>query len=387
MESEICNMKLFIKTFGCQMNTRDSEVIEGLFVSRGYEVAKGFEDADVILINTCSVRAHAEQRVFSLLGKFRALKRKRPHLLIGVVGCMAQNLGEGLLKRFPHIDFVCGPANIGQIPDLVDGKLRERALLEFTSRPEEVYRTGYRASADHAYIVISTGCNNRCSYCIVPYVRGPLVCRRPEDIIEEIKITVEKGISNITLLGQNVNDYQYKLQIADGGFQIVDFVDLLYMVHEIKGVESIGFITSHPKNFSLPLIEAMANLPKLRKYLHLPVQSGSDRILELMNRGYSAQEYREKIALYRQKVKGGVLTTDVIVGFPTETEEDFLATKSLLEEVRFDSAYIFKYSPRKGTGAYKNFKDDVPHADKKRRHAILLELQKEISLNKSCAKG
>ncbi|RKY40329.1 MAG: tRNA (N6-isopentenyl adenosine(37)-C2)-methylthiotransferase MiaB [Candidatus Omnitrophota bacterium] len=398
-------MKLFIKTFGCQMNDRDSEALCGLLLDRGYILVSEPKEAEVILVNTCSVREHAENRAISFLGSLK--KNANSKKVIGLIGCMARNRGEELFKRMPHIDLVCGPACFDKIPEYVE-KIQQTKLplttnlrntqnagssariidLEDKLRNEDFYRASFRIESGHAQVVISTGCSNYCSYCVVPYVRGPLRLRNPKDIIDEVKRNVKLGIKKITLLGQNVNDYQYKLSAGDGSavggqipnskLQIIDFVELLRMIEKIEGIEEMDFVTSHPKNTSRQLLELMAKSKKIKKHLHLPFQSGSNRILKLMNRGYTKEDYLNLVKDYKEIV-GGTLSTDVIVGFPTETEEDFSETKDVLERVRFKYAYIFKYSPRPNTLALK-LEDDVPLKEKERRHKILLDLQKKISL-------
>ncbi|RKY43484.1 MAG: tRNA (N6-isopentenyl adenosine(37)-C2)-methylthiotransferase MiaB, partial [Candidatus Omnitrophota bacterium] len=392
-------------TFGCQMNDRDSEALCGLLLDRGYILVSEPKEAEVILVNTCSVREHAENRAISFLGSLK--KNANSKKVIGLIGCMARNRGEELFKRMPHIDLVCGPACFDKIPEYVE-KIQQTKLplttnlrntqnagssariidLEDKLRNEDFYRASFRIESGHAQVVISTGCSNYCSYCVVPYVRGPLRLRNPKDIIDEVKRNVKLGIKKITLLGQNVNDYQYKLSAGDGSavggqipnskLQIIDFVELLRMIEKIEGIEEMDFVTSHPKNTSRQLLELMAKSKKIKKHLHLPFQSGSNRILKLMNRGYTKEDYLNLVKDYKEIV-GGTLSTDVIVGFPTETEEDFSETKDVLERVRFKYAYIFKYSPRPNTLALK-LEDDVPLKEKERRHKILLDLQKKISL-------
>lgn len=371
--------RVYIRTFGCQMNDRDSEAVLGLFLDRGYMHASEPKEADIILVNTCSVRMHAEDRAISLLGTFKKLTNKP---VVGLLGCMARNRGEEIFKRMPHVDLIIGPAHFDKLPDYVE-RIQEEGIriigVEDNQRSEVLYHPLFRNESSHAQVVISTGCRNHCSYCVVPFVRGPLRPRAPQDIIEEVKQNVNLGIGKITLLGQNVNDYQYKFQITNSKFQIVSFVNLLKMVEELEGVEEIDFITSHPKNTSLELFNLMACSSKFRKHLHLPFQSGSNRILELMNRGYTKEAYLRLTDNYKNIVDG-TLSTDVIVGYPQETEEDFLETKDVLERVKFKFAYIFKYSPRPNTKASK-LTDDVPKEVKERRHKVLLDLQKEISLS------
>ncbi|MDP2922812.1 MAG: tRNA (N6-isopentenyl adenosine(37)-C2)-methylthiotransferase MiaB [Candidatus Omnitrophota bacterium] len=405
-KNKVTSKRLYIKTFGCQMNSRDSEALLGLFLERGYTQAQGYEDADIILLNTCSVRAHAEHRVRSILGSFKKLFAKRKaqsakskdtqnamHYapcampIIGLIGCMARSQGQEIFKRMPYVNLIVGPASLHKIPEYIE-KIAKRIAhsekqgenlrimdLEDKERKEEFYDAGFRAKSDHAQVVISTGCSNYCSYCVVPYVRGELRLRKPKDIIAEVKRNVALGINKITLLGQNVNDYKYIP--SSHVLRPTSFVNLLEMVNEIEGVKEIDFLTPHPKNTSNALFRLMAKSNKIKKYLHLPLQSGSDRILKLMNRGYTKKDYLALVADYKTIV-GGTIGTDIIVGFPTETEEDFHHTKDVLEKVNFMGAYIFKYSPRPNTQALK-LKDDVPQKVKEKRHKILLDLQKKIS--------
>lgn len=363
--------KVFIRTFGCQMNSSDSEFIAGLFSEKGYGFVDSPDKADVVLFNTCSVREHAEERAISSMGQ---LMHKHKNRIYGVVGCAAQALGDRLFKRLPGLNIVCGTGEIAGLPELVE-KARAKTILALDNKDAllpEVAST-YRENSKHAYVSIMRGCNNFCSYCIVPYVRGTERSRRVKDIVEEVKGLVKRGIRDITLLGQNVNSYKDK---ACG------FVQLLKFVNDIEGIEKINFMTSHPKDATLKLFETMRDCGKVVKHLHLPLQSGSDRILGLMERRYTGKQYLSLAAKAREVIPGLRFTTDIIVGFPGETEQDFKDTLGLMKEVRFDSAYIFKYSPRPGTRAGE-MPDDVPRETKKIRHKILLDLQKGISRKKT----
>jgi len=387
------------------MNVRDSEVISGLLRVINYELTTKPEEADVIIFNTCSVRQHAEDKVWSEVGRIAKLsikyqvpstkqkKHRTPYPvtrtpIIGIVGCMAQNYQEQIFERAPQVDFVVGPSDIHKIPDIIkklstiDYRLSTPSLLERkiwetdgSVRPEEIYHTGFYEDNKQAYVVISEGCSNFCSYCVVPYVRGGLHNRGHSDILKEIKQAIDKGITSITLLGQNVNAYK---STFDSPQSTVGFVELLRLVNDIKGLKEFSFITSHPKDTSIGLFRAMAECGKLKKCLHLPVQSGSDKILKLMNRGYARKFYLDLIQNYRRIVDNGALTTDIIVGFPGETEDDFQDTYNLVKEAEFNAAYIFKYSVRPHTEAAK-FADDVQRQEKERRHALILQLQRKIS--------
>jgi len=378
---ETAKNKVYLRTFGCQMNERDSEVIGGLLKKSGYRISASDKEADVIIFNTCSVRKHAEDRVWSLIGSYKGTK------IIGLVGCMAQNYKEKAFERDANISFVVGPQDIHKLPEVL-GKLvnnekigtvpkkRGQSLFlrkiwetDSSIRPEEIYHTGFYQDKKHAYAVISEGCSNFCSYCVVPYVRGPLRHRKSKDILVEIQGAIAQGITRVTLLGQNVNAY------LDGK---VDFNKLLNEVNGLDGLKEFDFFTSHPKDANVTSFKAIRDLDKLAKRLHLPLQSGSDRILKLMNRGYLAKEYLDLIDSYRKIVKGGLLTTDIIVGFPTESDKEFKETYNLVKEVKFNAAYLFKYSSRPGTQAEK-IAGDLSKEEKEKRHKQILDLQRDIS--------
>ncbi|MBN2831281.1 MAG: MiaB/RimO family radical SAM methylthiotransferase, partial [Candidatus Omnitrophica bacterium] len=384
--------------FGCQMNVRDSEVICGLLLKEGYELTDNLLNADVIIFNTCSVRQHAEDRVFSLIGEYakkwtKGSLGKRGHQeytprvlpLIGLVGCMAKNYAQGIFEKAPQVDFVVGPSDIDKIPGIIrklllskkigtvpygDCSYFESKIWETNAevRPEEIYHTGFYENKNHAYVVISEGCSNFCSYCVVPYVRGLIRHRSHKEILKEIRLALEKGITSFTLLGQNVNAYK------DTG---IDFIKLLELVNNLKGLKELTFMTSHPKDASVSLFKTIAGLDRVKKSLHLPLQSGSERILKLMNRGYTAKNYLDLVNNYRKIVKGGKISTDIIVGFPTENEADFKDTFSLFKKVKFNSAFIFKYSPRPKTEAFK-MQDGVLKEEKEKRHSLMLKLQKSV---------
>ena len=369
-------LHVLLRTFGCQMNIRDSEMVAGLFLEGGWKLAESQDKADVILFNTCSVRAHAEERVWGNIGMLRKLKEKRPDLIIGVIGCMAQRIGSDFFKRSNLVDIACGPSDEENLPGLVEEFIKTRQHILSVSnigQPRKEVFLKYRNSrgakfcaSTPAYVNISHGCDNFCSYCIVPYVRGKEISRRPEDIIREIRMLAKRGVKEITLLGQNVNSY---------GRDTHDFVKLLKEINKIGGIERIEFMTSHPKDAGEDLFKAMADLPKAVKHLHLPLQSGSDKILKAMNRGYTAKKYLSLTEKLREIIPGCSLTTDIIVGFPGETEEDFKKTFDLMKKIEFGAAYIFKYSPRPPAASAK-LKDDVPQEEKERRNQALIELLK-----------
>jgi len=357
------------------MNIRDSEVISGLLQKAGYRISSTDQDADIIIFNTCSVRKHAEDRVWSLIGSYKGLK------VIGLVGCMAQNYKEQAFQRDPNINFVVGPQDIHKLPVIIekvlkdnlcsDKKLLERKIWETEGvlRPEEIYHTDFYQDRNHAHVVISEGCSNFCSYCVVPYVRGPLRHRKHNDILIEIQEAITQGVTKLTLLGQNVNAYQDSQ---------VNFIKLLEQINSLSGLKEFDFFTSHPKDAGVDFFKAMRDLEKLVKRLHLPLQSGSNKILKLMNRGYQVKDYLVLIDSYRKIVKGGRLTTDIIVGFPTETDVEFSQTYALVKQARFNAAYIFKYSSRPGTAAAK-INGQLKQDELEKRHRKILELQRCIS--------
>jgi tRNA-2-methylthio-N6-dimethylallyladenosine synthase len=372
----------------------------GQFLSRGYQLTDDKKQADVILFNTCSVRQHAEDRVFSELGTLKKLKIRNPNAeiqnksrirnskfeirnlpVIGVIGCMAKNLGREITRRIPEVDLVVGPNDLAHLYDYVRIIQKRRQRIVAADSPERdkaFYKNLYHNDKQYCYVNISEGCSNFCSYCVVPYVRGKHRSRPVGDILKEVKKLVNEGVNSITLLGQNVNDFSSKFKVQSLKVKKVEFVELVKMVSEIKGVKELGFVTSHPKDIDVRLFDLMAQRPNIKKYLHLPVQSGSDRILKLMNRRYSRKKYLKIVDEFRKRIPDGILATDVIVGFPTETEKDFQKTLDLLKKVEFNFAYLFKYSPRPHTKAQK-LPDGVPQKEKERRHAILLNLQREIA--------
>ncbi|MFH1878636.1 MAG: tRNA (N6-isopentenyl adenosine(37)-C2)-methylthiotransferase MiaB, partial [Candidatus Omnitrophota bacterium] len=373
--------KVYIRTFGCQMNERDSEVIAGMLIEKGYEIVDAADKADVILFNTCSVRQHAEDRVAGNLRQLASRKKKDPGLRIGVLGCMAKRHGENMFRDFPQVDMVVGPGNMFEIPDLVPKIYGSEKILAVKNDklPRKKVSTGYMQEGSFsAYVNIMSGCDNFCSYCIVPYVRGREVSRSVGEIVSEIKYLADRGVKEVTLLGQNVNSYGKGLSSRK------TFPDLLEAVNGIKGLKRVRFTTSHPKDADKSLFRAMRDLEKVCEYLHLPLQAGSDKILDLMNRKYTYCEYRKKIDLLRSMMPDAGLSTDIIVGFPSEKNADYRATRKALEEIQYNSAFIFKYSPRTPSFAA-TLVDDVTDEIKKKRNNELLEIQKEISSAKNRA--
>ena len=382
-------MKLHIKNFGCQMNKLDSSLVTSALVERGFELTDEAGKADVILMNTCSVRQHAEERVLSNLGHFKTVCKNNPDVIVGVIGCMAQRMGEELLEH-PSVDLVAGPAQISRIPEMLDkmvkGKEKSIAVTEKIRRKNtetetralDEFEIAYDNDENHihgqAFVRALRGCNNFCTYCIVPYVRGPEVSRRPGDIVEQVKKLRDGGVKQITLLGQTIDAYSY----TENG-RTYNLADLLEMVSGVDGVEWVRFITSHPGKFDESILHVMASNPKITPYLHIPAQSGSDRILEAMNRRYSSGQYLELIEKARQIVPGISIASDFIVGFPGETDEDFEATAKLVTKARFKNSFVFKYSPRPGTNSADKLEDTVPDEVKKQRNIELLAIQNRIS--------
>lgn len=368
--------KFYLKTMGCQMNDHDSEVITGLLLSLGYQSTEFVEDADLILYNTCSVRENPERRVYGQISRFKALKEKKPGLIIGICGCMTQQKDEqeSILKKLPHVDLLFGTHNIHRLPELLERALGGERVVEVWEDTDEVIEDlpVRRSNNLKAFVNIIYGCTNFCSYCIVPYTRGKELSRQPEMIINEVNALANEGYKEVTLLGQNVNSYGKDLGLS------MDFSHLLMELNGIDGLERIRFTTSHPKDMKDSLVEAMANLSKVCEHLHLPVQSGSNRILKKMNRGYTKEYYLELVNKIKQAVPDISLTTDIIVGFPGETEEDFIETMDLVREVGFTSSFTFIYSPRNGTPAAK-MGNQVPEDVKKERIYRLIELQNSLS--------
>ena len=372
-------MKIYIKTFGCQMNKHDSEAVLGLLMNHGYELTKNRDEADVFLVNTCSVRKHAEDKVYSMLGELRKLKKKNKHdSVVGVIGCMAQKDKKEIFKHASNVNFVCGTHNSHKIPEIIKSVIKQKVKINLTDMDKQVFISPTLSSRENkssAWVSIMKGCDNFCSYCIVPYVRGREVSRPPENIIQEVEELAYAGYKEITLLGQNVNSY------GKGLSKKIDFSDLLELVHKIKGIERIQFVTSHPKDISLKLIDAIANLEKVSSSLHFPLQSGSDKILRLMNRGYTRSQYIDTVENLRKRIPNIRLGTDIIVGFPGEDEEDFDQTYQAMKDIEFNHAYMFKYSPREGTSAFK-LKDDVPEQVKKDRLNKIINLQNSMGKKK-----
>jgi tRNA-2-methylthio-N6-dimethylallyladenosine synthase len=415
--------KLYLETFGCQMNVLDSELVLGQLRAQGYQATEDREQADVIIYNTCSVREHAEQKVWSRLGELRHRKDEQPGLVIGVIGCMAERDGANIFRKYPHVDILCGPGELDQLPGMIhnaavtkiknDGeRMKDESDTDsssihasaFTLHPSgqlsalmgaNSRRSSTLAAAEdtlelldlsrsispgdagaQAYVRITRGCNKFCTYCVVPYTRGAEVHRPPANIIDEVRKLADAGVLEVTLLGQTINHYAYE----HGDGRKSTFADLLYEIHEaVPQLPRLRFVTSFPRDFTDLALQAMRDCARICRYLHVPAQSGSDRILKMMNRGYTARQYLDFIDRARGYMPDISLASDAIVGFPTETDEDFAKTIELTKYCRFKNSFIFKYSPRPGTTAIDRFTDDVPEDVKRRRNNELLAVQGEIS--------
>ena len=383
-------MKLYIETVGCQMNELDSELVVASLRKDGYELTASPRDADTILFNTCSVRQHAEDKIYSALGRLKNAKRENPGKVIGVLGCMAQKDQALIFKRAPYVDLVVGPGQLHQVPALVreiragggprmevslGRKDGDRAQIERSHESFDPLRDpAMRPTPYQAYVRIMIGCDKFCTYCIVPSVRGPEQSRPPTAIIAEASQLAGEGCKEITLLGQTVNSYRYR-----EGECTWRLSDLLESLHAIDGIERIKFVTNYPKDVTDDLLAAVRDLAKVSKYLHVPVQSGSNAVLRRMKRGYTVEEYREMLVRTREWIPGGAVTSDFIVGFCGETEAEFQMTMDLVRESRFKNSFIFKYSERPGTKGAELYADDVPDDVKRRRNNELLSLQNEIS--------
>jgi tRNA-2-methylthio-N6-dimethylallyladenosine synthase len=358
--------KVFIKTFGCQMNEYDSDkMVDVLNAANGLVKTDTPEDADVILLNTCSVREKAEEKVFSDLGRLRELKKKNPDLLIGVGGCVASQEGEAIVKRAPYVDMVFGPQTLHRLPQLINERRnsgRPQVDISFPEIEKFDHMPPAKVEGASAYVSIMEGCSKYCSYCVVPYTRGEEVSRRFDDVLTEVAGLADQGVKELTLLGQNVNAYRGVME--DG--EIADFALLIEYIAEMPGIERIRFVTSHPKEFTQRLIDTYAKVPKLVDHLYLPAQHGSDRILSAMKRGYTVLEYKSVIRRLRQVRPNIAVSSDFIVGFPGETEEDFNALMKLITDIGYDTSFSFVFSPRPGTPAA-NLSDDTPYDVKLKR--------------------
>jgi tRNA-2-methylthio-N6-dimethylallyladenosine synthase len=368
------NKRIYIETYGCQMNEADTEIIRTILKEQNFNFVNNEKDADIVLLNTCTVRDNADRKE---INRVKFLKYKYPHLLIGVLGCLATNMKDNLLDDKWKVDFHAGPDSYRKLPDIIKN-VYETGKKEFdtTLSDYETYSEIYPSRVDNfnACIAIMRGCNNYCSYCIVPYVRGRERSRDYKSIIKEIKKLVLDGCSQITLLGQNVNSYD---------FEEKNFTDLIKMISDIGGIKRIRFMSPHPKDLSQELINIMAERDNICNHIHLPLQAGNNRILKMMNRTYTKEKFCDLVEYIRSLIPDIVITTDIIIGFPTETESEYLDTLDVVKKVRFDSAFIFKYSPRAHTKAAENYPDDVSEQEKKRRIIEINEIQREISFQKN----
>ncbi|MEW6418352.1 MAG: tRNA (N6-isopentenyl adenosine(37)-C2)-methylthiotransferase MiaB [Nitrospirota bacterium] len=362
---------VYVRTFGCQMNVHDTEKMLGVLQKEGYSQIGDPRKADLIIFNTCSIRQKAEQKFYSELGRVKSYKKRRPDIKIAVAGCIAQHEGENIFKKAHHVDFVFGPQNIHKLSDMVSEKSSTLALED---NPEiaMIDIPTKRVDGVNAWVTIMYGCNNFCSYCIVPYTRGRERSRPSENIYSEVAELADKGYKEITLLGQNVNSYR-----SD-----INFPGLLRKLNRVGGIERIRFVTSHPRDLSDELISAMSELPNVCEHIHLPIQSGSNKILRLMNRGYTYEEYLRKVLLLKDKVYGISITSDIITGFPGETEDDHLRTIKALEDIEFDGIFAFKYSKRPGTKAAE-MQDHLKDEIKSERLNEILKVQDEITTEKN----
>jgi tRNA-2-methylthio-N6-dimethylallyladenosine synthase len=364
---------VYIETYGCQMNLADTEIVQGVLTNKGYELTNDIKKADVVLLNTCSIRENAEQRIYGRLGNIKTLKYDKPNLIIGILGCMAERLRDDLVKDKKVVDLVVGPDEYRRLPEFIDTAFAGEKGIGVKLSKTETYDDllPYRVDDDglSAWISVMRGCDKFCTFCVVPFTRGRERSRTLDSVVNEVRELANKGYKEVTLLGQNVNSY------IDNGR---DFADLLAAVAIAERTIRIRFSTSHPQDFSDKLLYTIAEHPNLCNYIHLPVQSGSNRILELMNRTYTIEHYLTIIDKARQIIPGVTFSTDIISGFPTETYEDHLATLEIMRKVRYDGAYMFKYSPREGTKAFR-MNDDVDEATKSKRLTEIVDEQQKIS--------
>ena len=369
--------KFAIQTYGCQMNVADSELVEGILTNLGLEKTADYDEADAIFLNTCAIRENAETKVHSKLGNLHKIKLNKPHLIIGVLGCMAQNLKDDLLKNKPYVDIILGPDSYRKIPDLLNRHITDnKSIVDTKLSRHEVYENLFpnRGDTFNAWVSIMRGCNKFCSFCIVPFTRGRERSRSVESIVEEVKKAVDKGFIEITLLGQNVNSYKYEGK---------SFSDLLLAVSDIEGVKRIRYTSPHPQDINVELLEVMASRKNICNYVHFPMQSGSNEVLKRMNRTYTREHFYDMAMKIREIMPNCGLSTDIIVGFPGETDEQYRETLDLMEAIKFNSAFTFKYSPRPYTKA-EQFSDQVSEDVKKARLDEMLVLQRKhtLELNK-----
>ncbi len=390
----MASKKLYIETVGCQMNVLDSELVAAALLGAGYELVGSARQADAVLFNTCSVRQHAEDKIYSALGRLKHAKERQPRKIIGVIGCMAQKDQELIFQRAPHVDLVVGPGQLAQLPAMLERiesgqgpqmgvslertAGRRRDIAETFERYDPLRSAQARPSRYQAMLRIMFGCDKFCSYCIVPSVRGPEQSRPAAEIEAEVRALAAQGCVEVTLIGQTVNSYRHS---ADG--KTTRLSDLLYRLHDIEGIRRFKFVTNYPRHMTHDLLEAVRDLPKVSPFLHVPAQSGSNAVLKRMKRGYTVEEYREMLAATREILPDAAVTSDFIVGFCGETEDDFQQTVELVRQSRFKNSFIFKYSPRPQTKSAELYPDDVPEEVKRRRNNELLAVQNAISLEDS----
>ncbi len=372
--------RVFLETYGCQMNEYDSELVRSILRKENYEFVTDELKADIVMLNTCAIREHAHRKVYGRVHSIRHHRGKDKPVTIGILGCMATNLRQEIFEdRSLKIDFIAGPDSYKRLPQLI------REAIGEGDKPFDVTLSEYETYSDivpsrkegvTAWIAVMRGCNNFCTFCVVPYTRGRERSRSPENVVEEVRLLASQGFKQVTLLGQNVNSYRY---------DDYDFAYLMEEVSKVEGIERIRFTSPHPKDFPDRFLDVMANNPKICKQIHIPLQAGNNRVLDMMNRTYTKEEFLGLVDKMRAKIPNVVLSTDIIVGFPTETDEEFEDTLDVLQKVRFDSAFMFKYSERQGTVAAKKFPDDVPEAVKTERIMGLQELQQEITYQRNKA--
>lgn len=372
MESSVIK-KFALETYGCQMNVADSELVEGILTNLGLEKTANYDEADAIFLNTCAIRENAETKVHSKLGNLHKIKLNKPHLIIGVLGCMAQNLKDDLLKNKPYVDIILGPDSYRKIPDLINRHVKDnKSIVDTKLSRYEVYENLFPSRGDtfNAWVSIMRGCDKFCSFCIVPFTRGRERSRSVESVVEEVKKAVDQGFVEITLLGQNVNSYN---------FEGKSFSDLLLAVSDINGVKRIRYTSPHPQDINVELLEVMASRKNICNYVHFPMQSGSNEVLKRMNRTYTREHFYDMAMKIREIMPNCGLSTDIIVGFPGETDEQFRETLDLMEAIKFNSAFTFKYSPRPYTKA-EQFSDHISEDIKKSRLDEMLILQRKHTL-------
>lgn len=370
---------VYIETYGCQMNVADTELMYGVLRDNGYDIAENIDSADIVLLNTCAVREKAEERVYGRASQLLRHKYERPELILGITGCMAEHLQDKIIERAPYVDLVIGPDAYRRLPTLLADADGDDPVMDVRLDKGETYEglAASRREGVSGWVTIQRGCDKFCTFCIVPFVRGRERGTPPREVLRQVRDLAEMGYKEVTLLGQTVNSYNY---------EDVDFADLLVAVSEVDGIERIRYTSPYPIDFNPKLIDTLARLDKVPNFLHLPLQSGSDDVLSAMKRGYTVQEFRDIVTDLRAAMPNIALSTDLIVGFPDETEEDFQKTLDLVQELRFDSAFMFAYSEREGTYASKRIDDNIPAQIKSERLSRLIALQNAISKEKNEAR-